>query len=85
MTNKIDTMLKAITNRIAGALPSDTIKNLKMSTSPVLSAHSYPNMDLQCSTHIQGSINTVTIQSEKQSESYDEKAKKNEKEEKDSP
>ncbi|GJW93203.1 hypothetical protein Tco_0172875 [Tanacetum coccineum] len=27
MTNKIDTVLKAITDRIAGALPSDTVKN----------------------------------------------------------
>ncbi|GKA75641.1 hypothetical protein Tco_0782019 [Tanacetum coccineum] len=32
MTNKIDTVLKAITDRIAGALPSDTVKNLKLST-----------------------------------------------------
>ncbi|GKD20981.1 hypothetical protein Tco_1222684 [Tanacetum coccineum] len=30
MTNKIDTVLKAITDRIAGALPSDTVKNLKL-------------------------------------------------------
>ncbi|GKC86572.1 MAK10-like protein, partial [Tanacetum coccineum] len=45
MTNKIDTVLKAITDRIAGALPGDT----------------------------------------KQSDSYDEKSKKNEEEEKDSP
>ncbi|GKB41323.1 hypothetical protein Tco_0886265, partial [Tanacetum coccineum] len=28
MTNKIDIVLKAITDRIAGALPSDTVKNL---------------------------------------------------------
>ncbi|GKE68311.1 MAK10-like protein, partial [Tanacetum coccineum] len=45
MTNKIDTVLKAITDRMAGALPSDTVKNPKQnfnSTSPVLSAHSYP-------------------------------------------
>ncbi|GJT37037.1 hypothetical protein Tco_0936902 [Tanacetum coccineum] len=38
MTNKIDTVLKVITDRIAGALPSDTVKNPKLSTSPVLSA-----------------------------------------------
>ncbi|GJY64283.1 hypothetical protein Tco_0465743 [Tanacetum coccineum] len=41
MTNKIDKVLKAITDRIAGALPSDTVKNPKLnvnSTSPVLSA-----------------------------------------------
>ncbi|GJV31677.1 hypothetical protein Tco_1392077, partial [Tanacetum coccineum] len=40
MTNKIDTVLKAITDRRAGALPSDTVKNSKLnvnSTSPVLS------------------------------------------------
>ncbi|GKC00691.1 MAK10-like protein [Tanacetum coccineum] len=48
MTNKIDIVLKAITDRITGALPSDTVKNPKLnvnSTSPVLSAHgtkSYP-------------------------------------------
>ncbi|GJT81001.1 hypothetical protein Tco_1055343 [Tanacetum coccineum] len=39
MTNKIDTVLKAITNRMAGALPSDTVKNPKLnvnSTSLVL-------------------------------------------------
>ncbi|GKB46929.1 hypothetical protein Tco_0897682 [Tanacetum coccineum] len=42
MTNKIDTILKAITDRITGALPSDTVKNPKLnvnSTSQVLSAH----------------------------------------------
>ncbi|GJY72771.1 hypothetical protein Tco_0477202 [Tanacetum coccineum] len=41
MTNKIDTVLKAITDRITGALPSDTVKNPKLnvnSTSQVLSA-----------------------------------------------
>ncbi|GKC51099.1 MAK10-like protein [Tanacetum coccineum] len=41
ITNKIDTVLKAITDRIAGALPSDIVKNPKLnvnSTSPVLSA-----------------------------------------------
>ncbi|GKG18448.1 hypothetical protein Tco_0372746, partial [Tanacetum coccineum] len=44
-----------------------------------------PNIDLQCSNHIQGSINAVKIHSEKQSDSYDEKAKENGEEEKDSP
>ncbi|GKD10176.1 hypothetical protein Tco_1189861 [Tanacetum coccineum] len=37
MTNKINTVLKAITDRLAGLLPSDTVKNPKLSTSPVLS------------------------------------------------
>ncbi|GJV92084.1 hypothetical protein Tco_1539897 [Tanacetum coccineum] len=45
MTNKIDTVLKEITDRIAGALPSDTVKNPKLSASPILSARSYPNID----------------------------------------
>ncbi|GJW65252.1 hypothetical protein Tco_0117136 [Tanacetum coccineum] len=35
MTNKIDTMLKAITDQITGTLPSDTIKNPKLRTHPV--------------------------------------------------
>ncbi|GJT79944.1 hypothetical protein Tco_1054286 [Tanacetum coccineum] len=35
MTNKIDTVLKAITNQIVGTLPSDTIKNPKLETHPV--------------------------------------------------
>ncbi|GJW38976.1 MAK10-like protein [Tanacetum coccineum] len=30
MTNKIDTVLKSITDRIAGALPNDTVKNSKL-------------------------------------------------------
>ncbi|GJU36574.1 MAK10-like protein [Tanacetum coccineum] len=61
MTNKIDTVLKAITDRIAGTLPSNTVKNLKLSTSPVLSARSYPTEDPQCSTHVHDSINAITI------------------------
>ncbi|GJX18027.1 hypothetical protein Tco_0218859 [Tanacetum coccineum] len=39
MTNKINTVLKAITDQITGALPSDMVKNLRQnvnSTSPVL-------------------------------------------------
>ncbi|GKA09557.1 hypothetical protein Tco_0688888 [Tanacetum coccineum] len=53
MTNKIDTVLKAITDRITRALPSDTVKNPKLnvnSTSAVLSACYYPTEDPQCST-----------------------------------
>ncbi|GJZ56162.1 hypothetical protein Tco_0611355 [Tanacetum coccineum] len=59
MTNKIDTVLKAITDRIAGALPSDTVKNLKLSTTPFLSTRSYPTIDPQCSSHPSNSINTI--------------------------
>ncbi|GJU34085.1 hypothetical protein Tco_1182439 [Tanacetum coccineum] len=59
MTNKIDTVLKAITDRIAGTLPSDTVKNLKLRTHPVSSARSYPIVDPQCSPHPSTSINAI--------------------------
>ncbi|GJT14860.1 MAK10-like protein [Tanacetum coccineum] len=62
MTNKINTVLKPITDRILRELPSDTVKNPKLnvnSTSLVLSAHSYPTLDPQCSTHPSTSINVV--------------------------
>ncbi|GKE19010.1 MAK10-like protein [Tanacetum coccineum] len=45
MTNKIDTMLKAIADRLAGSLTSDTVKNSKLSNSLVLSACSYTTID----------------------------------------
>ncbi|GJZ09771.1 hypothetical protein Tco_0544054 [Tanacetum coccineum] len=45
MTNKINIELMAITDRITGTLPSDTVKNSKLSTSLVLSARSYPTED----------------------------------------
>ncbi|GJZ54396.1 DNA-directed DNA polymerase [Tanacetum coccineum] len=59
MTNKIDPVLKAITDRIAGTLPSDTVKNPKLSTTPVLSARSYLTIDPQCSYHPSNSINAI--------------------------
>ncbi|GJU76381.1 hypothetical protein Tco_1273451 [Tanacetum coccineum] len=59
MTNKIDTVLKAITDQIAGTLPSDTVKNPKLGTHPVSSARSYPTMDPQCSYHPSTSINAI--------------------------
>ncbi|GJY23394.1 hypothetical protein Tco_0397052 [Tanacetum coccineum] len=62
MTNKIDTVLKAITDQITGALPSDTVKNPKLnvnSTSPVLSARSYLMEDPQCSSQTHNSINAI--------------------------
>ncbi|GJR84310.1 retrotransposon ORF1, partial [Tanacetum coccineum] len=71
MTNKIDIILKAITDRIANTLPSDTVKNPKLSTYPVLSARSYPTEDLQCSTQTNSSINAITIHTEQKSASYD--------------
>ncbi|GJT24864.1 MAK10-like protein [Tanacetum coccineum] len=69
MTNKIDTVLKAITDRIAGTLPSNAVKNLKLGTHLVLSAHSYPTMDPQCSTQIHSSINAITIHPKQPEES----------------
>ncbi|GKC33637.1 hypothetical protein Tco_1046021 [Tanacetum coccineum] len=59
MTNKIDTVLKAITDQIAGTLPSDTVKNPKLGTHPVSSARSYPTMNRQCSSHPSTSINAI--------------------------
>nr|GEZ14695.1 MAK10-like protein [Tanacetum cinerariifolium] len=85
MTNKIDTVLKAITDRMTGALPSDTVKNLKLninSITLVLSARSYPTEDPQCSTHICGLINTIRIHPKQQSNSHDDKPKENKEKEK---
>ncbi|GJT63094.1 MAK10-like protein [Tanacetum coccineum] len=65
MTNKIDAVLKAITDQIAGALPSDTVKNPKLSASPFLSAYSYPTIDPQCSSHPATSINAIKARSKK--------------------
>nr|GEU68270.1 hypothetical protein [Tanacetum cinerariifolium] len=59
MTNKIDTVLKAITDRIAGKLPSDTVKNPKISATSVLSARSYPTIDPQFSSHPSNPINAI--------------------------
>ncbi|GKB93706.1 hypothetical protein Tco_0979843 [Tanacetum coccineum] len=50
MTNKIDTVLKAITDRITGTLPRDTVKNPKLSTSPVFLLALYPIIDPQCTS-----------------------------------
>ncbi|GJS36862.1 hypothetical protein Tco_0535244 [Tanacetum coccineum] len=72
MTNKIDTELKAITDRIAGTLPSDTVKIPKLNVNTItsiLSACSYPTKDPQCSTHTHSSINTITIHPKQQSDS----------------
>ncbi|GJU03093.1 hypothetical protein Tco_1113431 [Tanacetum coccineum] len=88
MTNKIDTVLKAITDRITGALPSDTVKNPKLnvnSTSLLLSSRSYPTVDPQCSTQIYGSINTITICPKLLGESQTGKPEEEEQDEKDSP
>ncbi|GJR64691.1 MAK10-like protein [Tanacetum coccineum] len=73
MTNKIDTVLKAITYRLARALLSDTIKNSKLNvntTTSVLSARSYPTEDPQCSSHPYNSINTVKKYSNESNHSY---------------
>ncbi|GJY28366.1 hypothetical protein Tco_0404133 [Tanacetum coccineum] len=59
MTNKIDTVLKDITDQIVGTLPSDTVKNPKLGTHPASSARSYPTIDLQCSSQPSNSINAI--------------------------
>ncbi|GJZ83573.1 hypothetical protein Tco_0648746 [Tanacetum coccineum] len=62
-TNKAG-VLKAITNRISGALPSDTVKNPKLNVNPttsVLYARSYQMEDPQCSSYIHSSINVITL------------------------
>nr|GEV98909.1 hypothetical protein [Tanacetum cinerariifolium] len=46
-------------NSQTGALPSDTVKNPKLNTSPVLSARSYLTIDPQCSSHPSSSINVI--------------------------
>nr|GEV02068.1 hypothetical protein [Tanacetum cinerariifolium] len=72
---------------MARALPSDTVKNLKLNvntTTSVLSTRSYPTEDPQCSTHIHGSINAVTIHPKQQRDSHDDEPAESEEEEKDS-
>ncbi|GJU74162.1 RNA-directed DNA polymerase, eukaryota, reverse transcriptase zinc-binding domain protein [Tanacetum coccineum] len=78
MTNKIHTVLKAITDRIARALPSDIGKNPKLnvnSTTSVLSAHSYPMEDPQCSSQIHNSINAIKTCSNQHNENDQSKDK----------
>ncbi|GJR15580.1 hypothetical protein Tco_0798232 [Tanacetum coccineum] len=71
------------TDEAGGALPKDTVKNLKLSTTLVLSARSYPTEDPQCSTQTYGSINAITIHTEQQSASYDDGEKENKEEDED--
>ncbi|GKE09352.1 hypothetical protein Tco_1412903 [Tanacetum coccineum] len=78
MTDKIDIILKAITYRIVGALPSNTVKNPKLninSTTLVLSARSYPMEDPQCSSEIYNSINAIKTCSNQHNENDQSKDK----------
>ncbi|GJS09542.1 hypothetical protein Tco_1318683 [Tanacetum coccineum] len=62
MTNKFDTFLKAINDRMMGSLPSDTVKNPKLnvnSTSLISSACSYPMEDPQSFSNPFNSINAI--------------------------
>ncbi|GKE11602.1 hypothetical protein Tco_1415153 [Tanacetum coccineum] len=80
-------LLKAITDRITGALPSDTVKNPKLnvnSTSPIFPVRSYPTEDPQCSTQIYSSINAVIICPKQPEESQNNKPEE-EREENDNP
>ncbi|GKB81281.1 hypothetical protein Tco_0948176 [Tanacetum coccineum] len=68
ITNKIDTFLKAINDRMTGELPSDTVKNPKLnvnSTSLVSSARSYPMEDPQSSSN---PFNSLKIRSLEETE-----------------
>ncbi|GKA72440.1 hypothetical protein Tco_0778656 [Tanacetum coccineum] len=85
MTNKIDTVLKAITDQIAGTLPSDMVKNPKLSTYPVLSARSYPTEDPQCLTYVHGLINAITIHPKQPNEPQNDKSKEKEQEREGNP
>ncbi|GJR72317.1 hypothetical protein Tco_0084682 [Tanacetum coccineum] len=85
MTNKIDIVLKAITDRIVGALPSNTVKNPKLSTSPVLSDRSYPTIIPQCSTQIYISINVVTLYPKQPNESQNDESDGEDREERRNP
>ncbi|GKB87551.1 zinc finger, CCHC-type containing protein [Tanacetum coccineum] len=81
MTNKIDSVLKVITDQITGALLSDMVKNLKLnvnSTSSVLSARFFPTEDPQCSTRIYSSINVVIICPKQPDESQNNKPEEEE-------
>ncbi|GJR28468.1 hypothetical protein Tco_1104700 [Tanacetum coccineum] len=59
ITNKIDIVLKAITDRTGGTQPIDTIKNPKLTATLVLSARSYPTINPQCSSQPSNSINAI--------------------------
>ncbi|GJU43042.1 MAK10-like protein [Tanacetum coccineum] len=62
MTNKIDTIMKAINDRMTGTLPSDMVKNPELnvkSTSLVLSTRSYPMKDPQFLPHSLNLINAI--------------------------
>ncbi|GJY78493.1 hypothetical protein Tco_0484294 [Tanacetum coccineum] len=64
MTNKIDTFLKAINDRMTGALPSDTVKNPKLNVNPtslVLSVRSYPMQDPQSLSHPFNSLPVLEV------------------------
>ncbi|GJT12278.1 hypothetical protein Tco_0859320 [Tanacetum coccineum] len=78
MANKIDTFLKAINDRMTGALPSDTVKNPKLnvnSSSSVFYARSYPIGDPQSSSHPLNSINAIKLCSKQTIESQKDQPK----------
>nr|GEW90722.1 MAK10-like protein [Tanacetum cinerariifolium] len=88
MTNKIDTVLKAITDRITRALPSDTVKIPKLnvnSTTLVLSTRSYPMEDPQCLSQIYSSINAVTICPKQPNKPQNDECKGEDREERSNP
>ncbi|GJR83581.1 hypothetical protein Tco_0154366 [Tanacetum coccineum] len=86
-TDKVG-VLKAITDRIAGALPSDMVKNPKLnvnSTTLVLSARSYPMEYPQCLSQIHSSINAVTICPKQPNKPQDDESEGEDREERSNP
>ncbi|GJX69085.1 MAK10-like protein [Tanacetum coccineum] len=62
MNNKYDTLLKAVNDRVTGALLTDRVKNLKLNvnhTYSISSAHFYPMEDPQSSSHSFKSVNAI--------------------------
>nr|GEW10452.1 MAK10-like protein [Tanacetum cinerariifolium] len=58
MTNKIDTFLKAINDRITGALPSDMVKNPKLKVKSTSSGETIRNSSSPKRVYF---VNTITI------------------------
>ncbi|GJV86616.1 hypothetical protein Tco_1530554 [Tanacetum coccineum] len=61
MTNKIDTVLKAITDQIAGTLPRDMVKNPKLGTHLVSLVPPSPNAELVFTKEEDGDVMFIEI------------------------
>ncbi|GJZ72051.1 MAK10-like protein [Tanacetum coccineum] len=59
IANKLDTLLKAVNDRMTVALPSDTVKNPKLNPNSTSFAHSYPIGDPRSSSNDFKSVNAI--------------------------